>query len=408
LDAFSAVQVCQVLKKVANAGSSVLFTIHQPSSEIFESFDRLILMQKGRVMYQGPVAVIPEHFKNVGYAVPPNYNPADWVINVAQNNPPQILESCGFFAKDNRSIEPAFVPQEGQDMLGVTITGNQHKIDEENRHGIWTQVNLLVIRDIKFYYRFPAPLIARFGIAGVLAALVGVIYWKIGQENPGDRFNLTSQLGAVMILMVFSIIGCAQPAIMFFPEERPIFLREYSTRHYTVLPYFMSRLCMEIIITFIQLLLINIIMYFTIKFRGTFGVYLASSYALALSSTALAVTLGVIARGNAKVSQQLLPVVMLPQFVFCGFFVSPRLVPPLLKWLTYICPLTYAVRIISVAEFSNCTQDALAQLNCELLLTNLQANPDDVWWYWLALVALFIAFRLIALFLLRKNATSFY
>lgn len=38
LDSFSAVQLCQVLKKVANAGSSFLCTIHQPTSEIFSSF----------------------------------------------------------------------------------------------------------------------------------------------------------------------------------------------------------------------------------------------------------------------------------------------------------------------------------------------------------------------------------
>ena len=77
LDSFSAVQLCQVLKKVANAGSSVLFTIHQPASEIFRSFDRLILMNKGRVMYQGSVQGIPGYFAERGNPVPPNYNPAD-------------------------------------------------------------------------------------------------------------------------------------------------------------------------------------------------------------------------------------------------------------------------------------------------------------------------------------------
>jgi ABC-type multidrug transport system ATPase subunit len=80
LDSFSAVQLCQVLKKVANAGSSVLFTIHQPSSEIFNSFDRLILMNKGRVMFQGPVGDVPDYFGQRGFPNPPNYNPADWVM----------------------------------------------------------------------------------------------------------------------------------------------------------------------------------------------------------------------------------------------------------------------------------------------------------------------------------------
>jgi ABC-type multidrug transport system ATPase subunit len=80
LDSFSAVQLCQVLKKVANAGASVLFTIHQPNSEIFNSFDRLILLNKGRVMYQGSVNDIPSYFADRGHPNPPNYNPADWVM----------------------------------------------------------------------------------------------------------------------------------------------------------------------------------------------------------------------------------------------------------------------------------------------------------------------------------------
>jgi ABC-type multidrug transport system ATPase subunit len=80
LDSYSAVQLVSVLKKVANAGSSVLFTIHQPASEIFNSFDHLILMNKGRVMYQGSVSKVPGYFADRNHAQPPNYNPADWIM----------------------------------------------------------------------------------------------------------------------------------------------------------------------------------------------------------------------------------------------------------------------------------------------------------------------------------------
>lgn len=88
LDSFSAVQLCQVLKKVANAGASVLFTIHQPSSEIFNSFDRLILLNKGRVMYQGSVDGVPTYFGDRGHPNPKNYNPADWVMVSTASNVP--------------------------------------------------------------------------------------------------------------------------------------------------------------------------------------------------------------------------------------------------------------------------------------------------------------------------------
>lgn len=55
-------QLIKVLKKIANAGCSVLFTIHQPSSEVFNSFDRVILLNRGCVMYQGSVQDVPDFF----------------------------------------------------------------------------------------------------------------------------------------------------------------------------------------------------------------------------------------------------------------------------------------------------------------------------------------------------------
>jgi hypothetical protein len=55
----------------------------------------------------------------------------------------------------------------------------------------------------------------------------------------------------VMILMM-SMFGTAMPTLLSFPEERPVFLREYSTNHYSVIAYFMSRLAMEALITFLQ------------------------------------------------------------------------------------------------------------------------------------------------------------
>ena len=128
LDSFSAVQLCQVLKKVANAGSSVLFTIHQPASEIFGSFDRLILMNKGRVMYQGSVQAVPGYFAERGNAVPPNYNPADWIMNVAQSTSIEELDKSGFFPEDERQLaDPITEHVEGKDELGITITGRRRE-----------------------------------------------------------------------------------------------------------------------------------------------------------------------------------------------------------------------------------------------------------------------------------------
>lgn len=73
-------QLIKVLKKVANAGSSVLFTIHQPSSDVFNSFDQILLMNNGRVMATGEVEELYSFFQDRGKPVPNHYNPADWMM----------------------------------------------------------------------------------------------------------------------------------------------------------------------------------------------------------------------------------------------------------------------------------------------------------------------------------------
>lgn len=51
LDSFKALQIVNLLKKLARQGKTVISTIHQPSSEAFQNFDRLILMSDGYIVY---------------------------------------------------------------------------------------------------------------------------------------------------------------------------------------------------------------------------------------------------------------------------------------------------------------------------------------------------------------------
>lgn len=53
LDSFMAASVVQVLKKLSQRGKTVILTIHQPSSELFELFDKILLMAEGRVAFLG-------------------------------------------------------------------------------------------------------------------------------------------------------------------------------------------------------------------------------------------------------------------------------------------------------------------------------------------------------------------
>jgi hypothetical protein len=58
-----------------------------------------------------------------------------------------------------------------------------------------------------------------------------------------------------------------------------------------------------------------------------------------------------------------------------------------------------------VQEFDDCAETTAV---CQNLLDRNNINPDDVWWYWLALLGLFVVLRTAAFVLLRRKANKYF
>lgn len=53
LDSFMAHSVLQVLKRMSRKGKTIIVTIHQPSSELYGMFDKILLIAEGRTAFLG-------------------------------------------------------------------------------------------------------------------------------------------------------------------------------------------------------------------------------------------------------------------------------------------------------------------------------------------------------------------
>lgn len=410
LDSFNAVQLCQLLKRVAEAGSSVLFTIHQPSSEIFSSFDRLILLNMGRVMYQGPVTEVAAYFEARGHPSPPNYNPADWIMRVALTSSIEELEQAGFFPKDKRTLGSP-LSGSAREAFGLQESVNENASDRPP--GLLSQTKLLLLREFKNLIRATHALKTRIRMTLMISGFIGFLFFEVA-DLPYDQFiNLQSSFGAILMALMANVFSTALPSLVAFPEERPVFLREYSTNHYSVLSYFLSRLSMELLVTAVQVTISTVITYFLVGFNADYGIYWSGIYLMACASTALGVLIGSSVE-NPSVAVEYLPAVFMPQILFSGFFIPPGLMPDWLSWLTNIMPLSYGVRLVVGSEFDGSCPDIVSPItnttinNCDIILENIDANVDDFWWYYLVLLSLFVFFRLLALFVLERKAQQFY
>lgn len=71
----------------------MICTIHQPSSEVFAMFDRILLMAEGRTAFLGPIDDALQYFASQGMPCPANYNPADFYIFSLATVPGKEVES---------------------------------------------------------------------------------------------------------------------------------------------------------------------------------------------------------------------------------------------------------------------------------------------------------------------------
>ncbi|PKI35567.1 hypothetical protein CRG98_044021 [Punica granatum] len=90
LDARAAAIVMRVVKNIVRTGRTVVCTIHQPSIDIFEAFDELILMKRGgQMVYAGELgqhsSKLIEYFESIPGVpqIKENHNPATWMLEVS-------------------------------------------------------------------------------------------------------------------------------------------------------------------------------------------------------------------------------------------------------------------------------------------------------------------------------------
>lgn len=94
LDSFTATSVCDTLRELARSGRTVISTIHQPNSDIFMNFDRLMLLAKGRIIYFNDASLAVDYFGSLGeyYRCPELSNPADHFMSIMSIESVEVAE----------------------------------------------------------------------------------------------------------------------------------------------------------------------------------------------------------------------------------------------------------------------------------------------------------------------------
>ncbi|KAL0029477.1 hypothetical protein WJX77_010449 [Trebouxia sp. C0004] len=276
LDARAAAIVMRTVRNIVNTGRTIVCTIHQPSIDIFESFDELLLLKRGgQTIYAGHLGKNSKDLINYYEAIPgvqpipDGLNPATWMLEVTK---PGNEERMG--------VDFAAVFDQGslcrrQQVIIEEVSKPDPEVPAlhfDNKYPCTAQRQYLVCLK-KFYitfWRTPAYNATRFSFTIGIALLFGTMFWKLGDKTDTEQ-RITNTLGALYVATLFlGVLNSifVQPVIS---DERAVFYRERAAGMYAVEPWYLAMATIEAMYLIIQATVYTCIVYFMAGFAKDAG-----------------------------------------------------------------------------------------------------------------------------------------
>ncbi|KAJ5707258.1 hypothetical protein N7488_007059 [Penicillium malachiteum] len=245
LDSQTAWSICTLLRKLSDNGQPILCTIHQPSAELFQMFDRLLFLQSGRSLYFGDLeikaATLIEYFCRFGARVPKEgENPAEWLLEVTASTPTEKTWADVWAASpetENVKRDIATIGENQSTTVWTDIDNYEYAASQ------YTQLLMVTYRIFQDYWRAPTYLYSKLALCVGSAFFNSISFWMIDHTVQG----LTSSLFFCFLLtIIFSTID--QQIIPRFIDGRKIFeARERQSKTYSWPIFVATNLIVELV-----------------------------------------------------------------------------------------------------------------------------------------------------------------
>ncbi|WFD44377.1 hypothetical protein MPSI1_003045 [Malassezia psittaci] len=355
LDAQAAWSIVRFLKKLASEGQAILCTIHQPSGELFNQFDRLLLLQKGgKTVYfgelgQNSMTLVNYFEERSGVKCDEDANPAEYILDVIGAGATATTDK-DWFQLYRESPLYTEMQQELQRInqrsgRAANISQEEHaRLSREYAQPLSVQLKTCIYRVFVAYWRDPTYVLAKLFLNLFGGLFIGSSFWGQGQKVSSAA--LQNKLFATFMSLVLST-SLSQQLQPVFINYRTLFeAREKPSKLYSWPVMVTSLILVEIPWNILGGTIFWVPWYFMVRFgdEGTragysWGLYMLfqlyyATFAQAVASIA----------ANGMVASILFSTLFSFVIVFCGVVQPPSQMPTFWRsWMFHLSPFTYIV-----------------------------------------------------------------
>ncbi|KAK9026870.1 hypothetical protein V6N11_066729 [Hibiscus sabdariffa] len=360
LDARAAAIVMRTVRNTVDTGRTVVCTIHQPSIDIFESFDELFLLTRGgEEIYFGPVGHMSSHlikyFEGINGVskIKEGYNPATWVLEVTTRAQEEILgvkfsevyKKSDLYRRNKALISELSIPPPGsQDLCFPTKYAQSY----------FTQFKACLWKQHISYWRNIPYNAVRLYFCTAVSIMFGVLFWNLGakRRTKQDIFNAMGAMYTAIIFMGAQSAASVRPVII---AERTVVYRERAAGMYSALPYAFAQVAIEIPYTIAQVAIYGIIVYAMIGFQWTAPKFFLNTFFMFIT-VLLYIYYGIMVVAvspNQAAAAALGGLFSTLWNLFSGFIIPRPRIIKWWRWYAWLCPVSWSMWGMSSSQYGD-------------------------------------------------------
>jgi ABC-type multidrug transport system ATPase subunit len=417
LDSSTSTDIGTGLKKFClKYNSSVVATLQQPTPELFELFDRIIILNEGQVLFDGPTCDVLSFFQGMGFQQPDDIDTSDFIIDCLSQPRSVILrqrEEELFRQKQGKKarkktpkeintsygpIKPSPTPcisteemieyyhttpfwKEIKEELDHKIphldaTGHFEAMDLSKfaplmptgdsktmyrlgyRLSIPTLLSRVIVRQAKIFARNTQTIIPRVFMAFFMSLIYGSLYYGIQPEEYVLRLS-------AFCIAVFQVASGNFVEMPISCQAVLVIKKQLAARFYPAWTYSVAALIMSVPMAFVDATVYSLFLYFMTNSYAKPAQFFTFWVLCLMCSLQLSTWFRFLATacGDEATAQSFSGSSTGVFSVFGGLFVSRSNIPDFMVWLYWISPFSWIVRALSNNEFLSPRYDALIEVS---------------------------------------------
>lgn len=184
LDAASAEAIMHELCRVAKEEKLIIMcSIHQPSSKVYNGFDQVMILSRGREAFSGDVKAAPAYFESIGCPVPSKTNPAEHyldLVNADFSSEGEVVKLLD--AWEERSPDMTASVSGHDDAEPDGVTGGRHR-------SFMNEVKIMFRRHATFIFRDPVLYLGRCVMILFTNLIFSFVYWSAREYDQTQAVN---------------------------------------------------------------------------------------------------------------------------------------------------------------------------------------------------------------------------